>query len=491
MLDENTVTGEGCSIALDYTLYDLYSLDSDGAPLPVQVFHDRQAHNYGLPSAKLLYHTGFHVGDVAMDTSKKLSTKTIPQRYGFLAGKMNVVIFGLDPSPEHNTISADHANVYRTFSQLRYSQQPIVSIVTDPNQLQLTPGTHIAVTLPIDRLSHLPHVVDQEKHYEMLSKRVLARSGLCTPPSTVIDTLLRPEEVHDDMKLQREIARVVKLLDMRRLPFMVKLNQSLGGFGATSVSCEEDRNRAKALVSAYLRKVLPQINAVNQHLHPCSLVLQDFVAGPAVGFSMFVTRKGRAIFVACVQQHFNNEGYWAGASVSYSDQEDLRQRYAKPMEEVAKFLHQNGYYGPAGIDIMTDAATQYIVDINARITGSYHLGPLMGHFTQRGMGQATAIKDHFLLPRAMFEKTFAREIREGSLIVTGWARNESLSLSQVAVTAGGRDALEVESLIARIRAHSVSISALMKQLLNPVIATDTMANPGLTTPRAAPVTTSV
>ncbi|KAM4055711.1 ATP-grasp domain-containing protein [Hirsutella rhossiliensis] len=378
---------------------------------------------------------------------------------------MPVVIFGLDPASGGDTSPADHANLYRTLSQLRHDQQPVLSLVADPARLRLASDSRIVVTRPDDCLTHLPHVVDPETHYVMLSKRGLARSSLRTTPSTVIDVLLPPEHMDDPVKLEGEVARMTKPLDMRRVPFMVKLNQSLAGKGTLPVRSEAERARAKALVGAQLRDALPQINAANHHLHPCSLVLQDFVTGGAVGLSLFVTPKGRAVFVVCSEQHFDEKGHWAGGSVSYPDQEALRRKYAQPMEETARFLHQNGYHGPAGIDIMTDGSgTQYIIDLNARITGSYHLGPLAGHFMQRGLAKARAIKAHFLCPRAVFEETFARDIKDGRLIITGWARDEPLSLSQGGVTVGGRDELETKGLIAKVQALAVSLNAFSKKV---------------------------
>ncbi|KAK5988313.1 hypothetical protein PT974_12463 [Cladobotryum mycophilum] len=379
---------------------------------------------------------------------------------------MPVVIFGLDSSsPDPDTIPADHAEVYRTLSQLRHDQQPIVSIVTDLDQLQLAPDTRIAVKMPDDCLLHLPHVVDADVHYELLSKRALARSGLPTPSSTVIDVLLQPEQVHDPVNLEGEVSRMTSYFDVHPLPFVVKLNQSIGGKGAIPVHSEADRTRIKAIVSAHLRGMLPHINAANHHLHPCSLVLQDYVAGPtAMSLSLFVTQKGRAIFVVCSEQEFDEKGHWIAGSVSYADQEAMRQRYARCMEETAQFLHQKGYYGPAGIDIMTDASgAQYIVDINPRMTTSYHLGQLAGHFVRRGLSKATVIKDHFPCSRTIFEETFLPELQDGSLVVTGWARNESLSLSQGTVTVGGCDELEVESLLARVHAHVLPLSAFCKK----------------------------
>ncbi|KJZ74544.1 hypothetical protein HIM_06140 [Hirsutella minnesotensis 3608] len=103
-----------------------------------------------------------------------------------------------------------------------------------------------------------------------------------------------------------------------------------------------------------------------------------------------------------------------------------------------------------------DSGAQYIIDMNPRVTGSYHLGQLAGHFLQRGLLMAAAVKKHFLCSRADFEDNFVREIQQGRLIVTGWVRHESLPLSHGGVTVGGRDATDVESLLAKVQAYAIS-----------------------------------
>ena len=55
----------------------------------------------------------------------------------------------------------------------------------------------------------------------------------------------------------------------------------------------------------------------------------------------------------------------------------------------------------------------YIVDLNTRVTGNFHLGPLAGHFVQRGLLEVSSIQRYFRTSRATFEDVFAREIRGG------------------------------------------------------------------------------
>jgi predicted ATP-grasp superfamily ATP-dependent carboligase len=198
--------------------------------------------------------------------------------------------------------------------------------------------------------------------------------------------------------------------------------------------------------------MLQQINESNHHMRPCSLVIQDFIQGTTMGLSLFVTKKGRPIFIACCDQQLDEHGHWIGSSISYKRQQELKETYRDISEKIADFLHARGYYGPVGVDIITGVCgNQHIVDLNARVTGSYHLGPFAGHFLQRSLLEVTFLQAYFLCSRATFEAAFSDEIQKGSLVISGWAHAESTPLSQAAINIGGRDSSEVEETLKEIR----------------------------------------
>ena len=460
-------------IALDYTLRDLYALDNEAKCQPVLVYYRLpfEPHESSL-SVKFIYHSSMQAEDITWGAWAALDSKAVPQRYGFTAGQMSLVMPDVD-SPGHKQspgavpsgyVDAHRHDIHSNFARLRHDQQPNVRFATNPDHITLEPGTLIAVAEPCDSMSHLPHLIDPEMHYEILSKRGLARSGLLTPPSTVIDPLLQPEDVHNPAQVQQEVARMTNFFDTYTIPFMVKLPQSFSGRGAFLVSSNADRTWVKALLSVQLRGMLMQINSANHHLYPCSLVLQDYTPGTEVALPLFVTPKGRPIFIACCYQRFDEDGYWTGGSISYADQAALEQLYTATMEQVAQFLHRKGYHGPVGVDIITDrSGRQYIVDLNARITGTYHLGPLAGHFMQRGVGIASVVTKYFSCSRAVFEEAFAYEIQQGCLIITGWSHDKSMGLSYGAVTVGGRDTSEIERELRKILAHAVAHAVSLHQ----------------------------
>lgn len=451
------------TVVLDTTLHDLYRADNESGHQPTLVFAPFHVFQRG-PLTKFIYHSGLRLKQP--DTTDKavamLWLRTTPQRHLFAAGRMPAVV--LTPSEResgtaHDVASMDAASFQRSTSVLPRDQRPDVTFWPRPEDVPLRPGSEIALSRPTDCLSHLPHLIDPEVHYEILSKRGLAYSGLPTPASTVVDTLLRPgddgEMMRDPAETSAEVTRMLRAVDAYKLPFVVKLPQS-SGRGTFIVTSEADRARVTEILRPQLQEMLEQVTEANYRLHPCSLVLQDYLAGKVVGLSLFVTRKGRPIFVGCCKQKLNEDGRWTGGSILYANQAELRQLYAGSMEKAALFLHQKGYYGPAGIDVLTNAAgEQYIIDLNVRITGSFSLGLLAGHFTKRGLDRAMVEAAYFPCSRPAFEEAFAREIQDGRIIITAWTYDESVSLSLGVFIIGGSTAGEIKWQFMQVQSHAV------------------------------------
>ena len=291
-------------ITLDYTLRDLYS-DSNGDLNTVLIYYPLQfGYTGGSSSTKFAYGYKLEDEDEKAASSDAMAANMVTQRYAFCAGRMPVIILDFHSNNKLNDakyetrqimdkLSPHHADILRTFAQLMPDQQPILTFAHSPQSISLDAGAHIAVLLPTDCLSHLPHLVQPEIHYEILSKRGLALSGLTTPSSRVIDTCLT--DPNDPLLLKQEVTRMVNLIDQRQLPFMIKLPQSISGMGTFAITTEAERNRVKNILTAKLGTMLQQLNKSNHHLYPCSLVLQDFITGPVVA-RRSSSRRGAAPF---------------------------------------------------------------------------------------------------------------------------------------------------------------------------------------------------
>lgn len=443
-------------VILDYTLNDLYSLDNDGSPIPALVLDSQPVEDYAMvPSAKYVYHLAAQEGS---DKMLILLTRSQTERRVFLAGKMPVFIVDFAYSQQHpdsQTMPADKADVYGHFSKMRPDQQPALKFVQGADQISVPPNVPVAVVVPIDLFAALPHVLDPDVHFCILAKRGLAVSGLPTPPSTVVDVALPLDQLQDDTKMGQEISRMLELIDTYNTPFVVKLPQSVAAMGTFAIRSDDDRERVKAILSTHMRLMLRQINAANYHLNPCSLIFQNFVSGTEVALSFFVTQTGRCIFVGCFDQEFDKQGRWTGGSISYPDQPALEEKYATTMEKTAKFLHEKGYYGPAGVDVLTDSqGNQYIVDLNVRLTGLCHLGFLKGHFTSRGLDVASTVTGFFTCSREKIEEIFCNEFQMGSLVIISWSYDDLMKLSCGAIGVGGKTASDIERLAARMHEYT-------------------------------------
>lgn len=451
------------TVTLDYTLRDLYSENNEDDPNLVLIYYlPNFTYNPDGSLTKFVY--GHEVQEGEKEGTPSIGERLYPQRTAFSAGQMPIVV--LDFDSRHKGKEADdrmcqqvtdgqaphHVDFHRTYSQLPREQQPSVTFANDLGGIHLDAGAQISVQIPTDCLSNLPHLINPETHYEILSKRGLALSALPTPRSEVIDTCLTNPD--DPALLAHEVSRIINSIEKRQLPFVIKLPQSAGGCGVFPIATEAERSEVKTVLTARLGGMLNELNESNYHLYPCSIVLQDFIPGPSVGLTFFVSKTGHARFNACSGQLFDDHGYWCGATIAYKQQEHLRATFSPIMEKVAAFLHGKGYYGPAGVDIITDerSGEHLIIDLNVRVTGSFHLGPLRGHFTKRGLYEAAGIKSEFRCSRDVFEARLADDMRKGSLVVTGWSYEESSGLSHAAITVGARDPEELKEYLAHVKA---------------------------------------
>ncbi|KAF9886580.1 hypothetical protein FE257_011352 [Aspergillus nanangensis] len=439
------------SVTLDYTLHDLYALDNDQEDVWVVYAYAPPPNIPIAPSTPPL--TRFPVqSPVCPVMNKEELAQSVfhvtAQRFGFCSGPMRIVIFELGPN--HSRYQTDLSHV---FSQLSPSQRPIPMYTHHPKDLTLSsPNSRLAVTVPLDWLTHLPHITDPRTHYNLLSKRGLAHSGLPTPQTTVIDTILSPgHHPFTDAQLQYETTRMTQPIRSHPLPFILKVPRVASiGQGTFIVETEKDRSAADAIFRDEVTSMLRALTPANETLRPCNIILQEMVSGDTVGLTFFVTRSGRAIFNCCTRQEVDDAYCWSGGLVSYAEQSALERHYRRIMETVARFLHQSGYYGPAGVDVMTDeGGTQLVVDLNVRITGTYHLGPLRGHFTRKGFGEAAALANQRVnCGRGEFEGYFERELQGGSLLVTAWVHAKDASL--VTITAAERDVSRLKGLMQKV-----------------------------------------
>ncbi|OJZ86965.1 hypothetical protein ASPFODRAFT_60895 [Aspergillus luchuensis CBS 106.47] len=436
-------------IALDYTLHDLYSLDND-APQNIVLVYDHPCKfprdQISLPSgARFLYAANFP-GAHTKGEAPNLQKRSIAQRYSFMAGRTPVVM--LDQSGDggkdlSSILTTSQDEVLRIYDQLSLDQRPDVQFIRGVYDSQIAADARAVFIVPQDHMcTRFNHAVDPEMLYEILSKRWIAVSGLPTPKSKVIDPLsIKSWQAGCD----GEVERMLQSVQQQRLPFVVKVSIATSGYGTYVIRSESDRDAAVCELRGILQDVLGKINEKHERLYPASFVIQELVPGEAHGVTFFVTKKGRAVYLATSRQRFDEEGVWNGGCVSYLLQPVFENQYRSTIDALAQALHSKGYYGPAGADVMTDANEErLIVDVNPRVTGSYHLGLLKNHFMQRGLYEA-AVLSRLEIPctRNAFEELFAVEIAQGRLLINAWVIDSKKEISYVALTVGAEDSVKL------------------------------------------------
>ncbi|MCJ1346141.1 hypothetical protein MMC31_004354 [Peltigera leucophlebia] len=235
--------------------------------------------------------------------------------------------------------------------------------------------------------------------------------------------------------------------------------QSASGQGTFVIRTEADRTDAIRTLEPEMKRMLNQINSLNAHMSPCSLILQSLIPGEAVALSLFVTKSGRAIFNACCSQLFDADGRWGGSFCDYREEETLRAQYADTAAKLGAHMYKIGYWGPMGADIMTDAdGRQLVIDLNVRVTGSHSLGALRGHFARLGLNVATTLSCLTLrLTKEEFQEEFREELLHlGSILVNAWIHKKDGKTGITRVTLAAKDKKKLDELVERLKGFNIA-----------------------------------
>jgi len=314
-------------------------------------------------------------------------------------------------------------------------------------------ASKMAVAMPFDGLDHIPHLLDPDRHYELLSKGCLATSGLPTPRAEVIPFeateellaitnkqqgffpndlgLLDSQEIRIFQSCVTQVAeRLIKRMLVWKIPFVVKSQQSSSGGGTYLVRNEDERASCIAKMRSMALPVLvSSVSPFNKHLSPANLIITDYIhAVRSSGVSFFVTQSGHHNFLSATRQDFDEGEFWTGGSIDYGVQQQERERFNNTISQAARFLNDRGYYGPVGIDVLEDTNDQqFIVDMNVRVPGSLPLGLLGRFFYQaRGLQHGYIILGtRFAMTRDVFLETFRPEVEAGQIVIVAWYEDRS------------------------------------------------------------------
>lgn len=386
------------------------------------------------------------------------SSGVVAQYFAFVAGPMDLHLFDIDNAPRNRE------DAQRVYESIEESQRPRLHFVEDAEQFAALPKKKACVT-PMDFLQGHDPLVDLDVHWDLLSKRSLALSNLPSPPTHVVDSTLVPGEVVSEESLREEVACMLSPIEARALPFVVKMPHGLGSYAVFMVRNEERRAMCLQVLGDELPSMLQAWTLTGDSKTPPSLLLQDLISGPSLGVSIFVTQKGRPVFISCVDQLLGDDDCWAGGLVDYTQQEALGERYRNIIDQVAAYVYERGYWGPMGVDVMTDeTGRQLIIDMNIRHTGDLTLGLMKIHFWEKN-GLPLAWLDPCVFVRGdrnQFEEAFRDDLESGALVITGWSHVPNAgsegegTFSFCALLAGAKDKESLQQIIDRVALQRVS-----------------------------------
>lgn len=382
----------------------------------------------------------------------------IPQQFAFAAGNLPVVMFDIETSSAESeqVVRMNRIFAQETILVLQPYQRPQLRFYQGPADVQINQANQIlAPCWPVDGLDRLPHTLEPEIHHELHSKEGLARSGLPTPVFDVIEVKL-PAEGVSAAWLHAETTRIIIQVQERPLPFALKLQQTMLGFGTYLIRTESEKHSlCSDILPKILANYLPYLNASNAHLHPANLVVTDFIEDIAadLGVTFFISPAGHCTFICGTTQRLVGGVFFSGSHINYQNQSLAEKRLSDIMGQIGKFLHKKGYYGAVNADVLEHTSgKQYIVDLNVRMPGSYVLGALKTHFwVQRGLTCASLLfKSLLRTSRESFIRALRDDFTQGRIVITAWHGDEVSERSFTHLVVGAEDEVGLVEIVQRV-----------------------------------------
>lgn len=410
----------------------------------------------------------------------------VPQRDAFIAGNAPVLFFYSGSSTDERR--HDEQEAARTLSVLEDGQRPETVFLPGPGDVAAGMREHgidaITSKLVLDQVAaseDVRKIVDPDKIWYLNSKEALAVSGLPTSPAKIVDVegYCPPPsnccEICEANGADGEIAvpvdctgprtrwigeqsmRVLTAVERHPLPFVFKNQQAFGGAGTYVVTKGTERSRLihDMTSGGILRRMFSHVTQHSQHLKPGTVLLTEMVKDPTsnVGLTFFVSEAGECVFLGGSEQIIDHgSASWIGSIITYSHQTTVENKYHDLVDEVASYLHKQGYIGTAGIDVLEKQDGQFsIVDMNVRTSGSLCLPLLREHFTCRSFDSASSLSITVSQSRAEFCKEWSAPLQLGQMCILAWYEDDYAKKSFGDVVVAGKNKQKLEEMLRQVR----------------------------------------
>jgi hypothetical protein len=460
-------------VTLDRTFADLYGDKKDSLILSTQMLN-RYVDAQGGGHPKYYYHD-MAVADKSQggEGTRRdiLDVYMRGQRNTFVCGNMLVLTFF---SGTPNDPNDDKLDIMCTMNGLNLNQQPRLAFCCSPKPIKLPRDKLLVPALPVDCISQHRLLIDPDIHYVITSKRGLALSGLPNPKSNLLDFETRGQATEDEKSLHAE--KVLRVIQEHELPFAVKLQQTISGYGTFIINSENTRVDAIAKLKSILPSSLSKVAPKNINLHPATVIVSELTPSDgSIALSFFVKPDGEVFFISGSWQNFEDAHHYDGCCINYSEQDKFRDEVSGLLDKVAKFVYDKGYYGPIGLDVLKSKSTGelIVVDLNARPCASHVVGLLRGHFEKRGL-QWACLKEMVKVPftRKEFFDVMREEIASGRLVIVAWCedKNDSGSWGSFVLGAESKEVLikdvqRLQEINKPTSSHSSGLFGFLRRLI--------------------------
>ncbi|KAK8095895.1 ATP-grasp domain-containing protein [Apiospora kogelbergensis] len=271
-------------------------------------------------------------------------------------------------------------------------------------------------------------LIDPQEAYDINSKKYLVTSNMRTPPSIIVD--LQTADLSSSSSSS--------LFHTRTVPFVVKLCRAGCGFGTYLVRSEEERHATLSALARYQRQGVGEV-LVSDYVD----LVEDLAVHFVVGAPGTTHDRTNPLILGVTIQTLTAGGKWVGGHIDYSAQSRLHAYVRETLRDTTRKLPAS-FVGWAGIDIVTDKrGRQFVVDLNARFTGSMPICFMSGHFWKRRglpLAQFAAFEYEACHVDDIYERLDSL-VQSGAIVVTATATiREGREGSHMAdIVWGGRD----------------------------------------------------
>lgn len=426
------------TIRLDTTLADLYR--SNGIPGPFIVTMYCVFGHLDLHPAwtrELVYPEDEEPVPYSDDRKEIARLKQVilgmkPLRRAFGLGNLDVILFSPNVSEKA---------MERALSQLDPDQRhrPVI-IDLDQGDIhtqlrEATRGKKLLFWRPQGWMDDHDCLLDPREMYDINSKKFLVTSGIHTPLSDIVN--LQAVDLADQTSC---------VFWTRPLPFVVKLYRAGCSFGTYIVKAEDQRREMVGAMARYKARGVTEV-LVSKYID----LVQDLSVHFVVGAPGTAHDRGNPLVLGVTVQKLTADGKWIGGHIDYGMQEELRRLVWRTVQDTTQRLPET-FMGWAGVDIVVDrAGGQWVVDLNARFTGSMPICFMSGHFwKERGLPLAQFAALEYAGEVDSIYERLEELVRTGQVVVTATAVVEE-GVNMADVVWGGQDVDDLAEIEKYIR----------------------------------------